>query len=301
MPWEDDDRRNACATPARGTLAGLIGEGIAASLTPALHMAEAAAQGSACVYRLLDLDRLDMGVADLPKLLKNAIDLGYDGLNVTHPCKQAIMPLLDSIDPDAEAIGAVNTVRIRDGLTRGFNTDASGFAAGLAWSIGEIGAARIVQLGAGGAGAATAAAALRLGASHVAIHDIDPARAAALVDRLAARFGDGKAGIVADLPQAMAGAQGLIHATPTGMAAHPGLPLDKGLLRPDLWVAEIVYFPLETELLRAARVIGCRTVDGGMMAVFQAVGAFEIFTGRKADADRMIRHFAALTNDGGEK
>lgn len=295
MPGNTDNLVEVREARSTGTLSGLIGEGIGASLTPAMHMAEGAAQGDAYVYRLIDLAKLGRTVADLPALLQAAIDLGFDGLNITHPCKQAILTLLDSVDPDAAAIGAVNTVRISGGRTHGFNTDASGFAAGLQRSIGDLRGARIVQLGAGGAGAATAAAVLWLGAAHVAINDTDPARASALVDRLRARFGEGSAGVVGDLAQAMGDAQGLVHATPTGMAAHPGLPLDAGLLRPDLWVAEIVYFPLETELLRTARAIGCRTVNGGMMAVFQAVGAFEIFTGMKADADRMMRHFAALT------
>ena len=92
----------------------------------------------------------------------------------------------------------------------------------------------------------------------------------------------------------MARADGLIHATPTGMAKHPGLPLPADLLRPSLWVAEIVYFPIETELLRVARQLGCRTVDGSSMAVYQAVGAFELFTGVAADASLMRRDFDQL-------
>ncbi len=80
------------------------------------------------------------------------------------------------------------------------------------------------------------------------------------------------------------------------MAKYPGLPLPAELLRPDLWVAEIVYFPMETELLKQARALGCRTLDGGGMAVFQAVEAFRLFTGIAPDAERMQRHFAALGN-----
>jgi shikimate dehydrogenase len=97
-----------------------------------------------------------------------------------------------------------------------------------------------------------------------------------------------------DAARALSDATGLIHATPTGMAKLPGMPLDAALLRPGLWVSEIVYFPIETELLRAARERGCRTVHGGTMAVGQAVGAFELFTGRKADAARMEKHFLSL-------
>lgn len=277
-----------------GIVAGLIGQDIQGSLTPAMHMAEAKAQGFAYVYRLIDLAGEPVSAERLTGLLKSAIDLGYDGLNITHPFKQAIMPLLDEIDPIAEAIGAVNTVRIANGTTRGSNTDALGFTAGIARDIGDIAGQKVVQLGGGGAGAATAAAALALGVEHVTIFDIDPSRAEALAQRLAARF-DGRASAGRDLADSLATASGLIHATPTGMAGHPGLPLDARLLTDRLWVAEIVYFPLETELLRVARHRGCKTAHGGTMAVFQAVGAFEIFTGAKADANRMVRHFASLT------
>ena len=92
---------------------------------------------------------------------------------------------------------------------------------------------------------------------------------------------------------------GLIHATPTGMAAHPGMAFDPSLLRPEMWVAEIVYFPLETELLRAARKRGCRTIDGGGMMVWQAVGAFEHFTGIQPDAARMEAHFRSIVSSVG--
>ncbi|MGP7795220.1 shikimate dehydrogenase [Sphingomonas sp. CLY1604] len=277
-----------------GIVAGLIGQDIQQSLTPSMHMAEAKAQGLAYVYRLIDLAGEAVGSERLAALVQGAIDLRYDGLNVTHPFKQAVMPHLDAIDPVAEAIGAVNTIHIVAGRTQGFNTDAFGFTAGIKRDIGDISGQSVVQLGAGGAGAATAAAALALGVGHVTIFDTDPSRAEALAQRLAARF-EGRASAGRDLIRAIADARGLIHATPTGMAGHPGLPIDPDLLTDALWVAEIVYFPLETELLRVARQRGCRTAHGGTMAVFQAVGAFEIFAGVKADADRMVRHFASLT------
>jgi shikimate dehydrogenase len=93
---------------------------------------------------------------------------------------------------------------------------------------------------------------------------------------------------------ALIGASGLIHATPTGMDKLPGMPLPIDLLRPELWVAEVVYFPLETALLKAARARGCATVDGGTMAVGQAIGAFELFTGLQADPARVETHFRRL-------
>jgi shikimate dehydrogenase len=133
-----------------------------------------------------------------------------------------------------------------------------------------------------------------MGAQTIQIFDADPARACALADALSARFGAGRAEAPGDLAAAMAAADGLIHATPTGMAKHPGLPLPAELLRPRHWVSEIVYFPLHTALLEAAAGIGCRTMTGGGMAVFQAVKAFELFTGVVPDAQRMQQHFSTL-------
>lgn len=278
----------------RDYLIGLIGENIQGSRSPALHEAEGQALGLRYAYRLIDLAARGMSVVDLPDLVSAAKRIGFDGFNVTHPAKQAIIPLLDAVDPDAAAIGAVNTVRIADGLATGFNTDAIGFAEGIRRGLPGVPMRSVVQLGAGGAGAATAQAILRLGAERLTLFDADPARAAALADRLAATFGEQRLDRTTGLAQAMAGADGLVHATPTGMAEHPGLPLPADLLRPGLWVAEIVYFPLETELLRTARSLGCRTVDGGDMVVFQAAAAIEIFTGRAVDGERMRRHFEAM-------
>ncbi len=91
-------------------------------------------------------------------------------------------------------------------------------------------------------------------------------------------------------------ASGLIHCTPTGMAGHSGMPLDERLLRPALWVSEIVYVPLETQLLKAARRVGCATADGGHMNVGQAIRGFRLFTGRDADPARMEACFRALVS-----
>jgi shikimate dehydrogenase len=278
----------------RSFLVGLIGEGIQASRTPALHEAEGDAQGVRYLYRKIDLTQLGLGVAALEELLLAAQRMGFAGLNITHPCKQAVIPLLDELSPDAQALGAVNTVVLRDGRRRGENTDCSGFAEAFRRGMADVALERVVQLGAGGAGAAVAHALLGHAVGQLTIQDVDPGRAAALAGRLCAQFGAGRAVACTDLAAAMAQACGLVHCTPTGMAAHPGLPLPEELLRPALWVAEIVYFPLETALLRAARARGCRTLDGGAMAVFQAADAFRLFTGITPDAERMLAHFLAM-------
>lgn len=275
-------------------LLGLIGAGIQASRTPGMHELEGDALGLRVLYRLIDLERLGRGPEALPELLLAAECMGFSGLNVTHPCKQAVLAHLHEVAPDAAALGAVNTVVLRDGRRVGHNTDAWGFAEALRRGLPGAPLDRVVQLGAGGAGAAVAHALLGLGVGQLLLHDTARDRAEALAARLAAHGGAGRIAVADELGAAVAGAYGLVNTTPVGMTAYPGLPLPKELLRAELWVADIVYFPLETELLRTARAIGCRTLDGGGMAVFQAVRAFELFTGRAPDAARMRRHFERL-------
>jgi shikimate dehydrogenase len=275
-------------------LIGLIGAGIEASRTPAMHEREASELGLRYVYKLIDLDRLNLGAEALPELLIAAERMGFDGLNVTHPCKQSVLAHLSELSAEARAIGAVNTVVLRDGRRIGSNTDASGFWESFRRGLPGAALDSVVLLGAGGAGAAVAHALFRLGAERLFIFDLEMQRAECLAAKLCTSFGDGRACAGADLEAAMAAANGLIHATPTGMAAHPGIPLPEHLLHARNWVAEVVYFPLETELLRAAKRRGCRTLDGGGMAVFQAAEAFRLFTGIQPDADRMRRHFISM-------
>lgn len=275
-------------------LAGLIGAGIQASRTPAMHEREGAEQGLRYVYRLIDLNVLKIGVEALPELLTAAERMGFNGLNITFPCKQAVIPLLSELSEDARALGAVNTVVLKDGRRIGHNTDASGFAEGFRRGLPDVKRDRVVQMGAGGAGSAVAHAAMHLGVEHLTIFDTDPARAAQVAGDVRARFGAGRAEPGTDLGRALAQADGLINATPVGMAKIPGTPVPKEHLHPGLWVAEIIYFPLETQLLKDARALGCRTLDGGGMAVFQAVDAFRLITGVEPDPERIRRHFAAM-------
>ena len=277
-------------------LTGLIGAGIGPSLSPMLHEREADRHGVRLLYRRLDIDELGRPAEDVGALLRAARDLGFDGLNITHPCKQLVIEHLDELDPAAAELGAVNTVVLRDGTAVGHNTDVTGFARNFARNLPDAPTDHVVQLGAGGAGAAVAHAVLTLGADRLTVADADPTRAAALAGSLERRFGPGRARMAAlpQLPQVLSGADGLVHATPVGMAAHPGLPLPAELLRPELWVAEVVYRPLETELLRTARALGCRTVDGGGMAVLQAAEAFRLFTGLAPHTDAMLADFTDL-------
>src|SRR5262249_54867111 len=277
----------------RSGLGGLVGTGIQASRTPGMHEREGAAHGVAYIYKIIDLDTLGLTAAALPELLNSARRFGFAGLNITHPCKQAVIPLLDDLSPDARALGAVNTVVFgRDGRAVGHNTDWSGFAESFRRRLSDVERHWVVQFGAGGAGAAVAHALLTLGVGELSIVDTDRERAQRLAQDLCGRFGAGHAVACRDPARAVRQADGIVNTTPLGMAKYPGMPLARELLRPDLWVADIVYLPLETELLRTARALGCRTMGGGGMAVVPAAGAVPLFSGRRPHAERLRRHFA---------
>lgn len=235
-----------------------------------------------------------MDACALPEISKAAQHFGFAGLNVTHPCKQAVIPLLDELSSDAAALGAVNTVVLKGGQRIGHNTDWWGFAESFRRELRDVRRDRVVQFGAGGAGAAVAHALLTLGTGEVVIIDTDEARAGDLAAALCARFGNGRATSGSLPAEAVASADGMVNTTPLGMAKYPGIVIPPDLLRPELWVADIVYFPLETELLRQARARGCRTMSGGGMAVFQAIGAFQHFTALEANTARMLRHFSEM-------
>lgn len=277
-------------------LVGLIGSGISRSLTPALHEREAAILGLDYEYRILDLDRLRRDPHDIGALLDDLEAEGYSAVNVTHPCKQLVIPALDRLSPDAERLGAVNLVLLGSDGREGLNTDWTGFGRALADGLPEVARERVVQFGAGGAGAATAYAALGSGVRELVLVDPDIAHA----DRLAAHLRELFPGhcIHACTPDVidLSSVDGVIHATPIGMAQHPGVAFDVEALPSNAWLAEIVYRPLETELLRAARARGLRTLDGSRMAVGQAIDSLRLITDHQPDPERMLAHFAELVH-----
>jgi len=285
------------ATPGTRTgpaiLVGLIGRGIQASLSPRMHEAEGARLGFRYIYKLIDLDPLGLDVGALPDLVLAAERLGFTGLNITHPCKEAVLACLDELSPDAAAIGAVNTVVFAGGRRAGHNTDCWGFAEGFRRRMPHVALGRVLQLGAGGAGMAVARALLELGVGRLAIYDPDRAKAAALAAALCRQFSPGRAEAVEAAETAARQADGIVNASPVGMAKYPGSPLSPAVLQPSQWVADIIYFPAETEFLREARAKGCATMPGSGMAIHQAVKAFELFTGVAPDAEAMAREFAA--------
>ena len=281
------------ATPAGPSLlVGLLGRGIQASRTPAMHEREAARHGLGCRYVLVDFDRLGLADGALQAVLSAGAEIGFQAFNVTHPFKQRIIPYLDSLAPEAAAIAAVNTVVYAGGRTTGHNTDSWGFAESFRGGLAGAPLGKVVQFGAGGAGAAVAHALMELGVADLAVVDREADRAEALAAHLRGAWGD-RLRATGDVEGALAAADGIVNTTPVGMAKYPGVPFPAERLEARHWVAEIIYFPEETELLRRARAKGCRTLAGTGMAIGQAVRAFELFTGRKPDMQAMASHFGA--------
>jgi shikimate dehydrogenase len=277
----------------RRSLVGLVGANIMSSLSPALHEDAFAAAGIDGCYRLIDLDRLpDPRLENVLTAVKAA---AFDGINVTFPCKQAIIPLLDEMSAEAQQIGAVNSVTITaSGRTTGHNTDRTGFRRSFEEELGpaSVQGRAAVVVGAGGAGRAVAFALMDLGAATVVVHDADQARATSLADDLMLHYGGSRGRLAGSLYDAISAAAGVVNATQTGMTGFPGNPVPVDALRAHHWVADIIYTPIETDLIKAARAAGARTLTGGGMCVHQAAEAFRLFTGVAPDTQRMHRTFA---------
>ncbi|CAN7684139.1 shikimate dehydrogenase [Neorhizobium sp. LjRoot104] len=282
----------------KGVVVGLLGAGIQLSRTPLMHEVEGARQGLRYIYKLLDTDTPAFSRRSLADIIWAAEAAGFAGLNVTFPYKQAALAHLDALSENASRLGAVNTIVFREGKRFGHNTDLYGFAEGFRRNMSDVPRDRVLQMGAGGAGSAVAQALMQLGVAHLVISDVDSGRAHELAAKLAAQFGTDRATArhFGDVEHERF--DGLVNATPIGMAKSPGMAVPASFLNAEMWVADIIYFPLETELLRAAGALGARTLSGEPMAIFQAVRALELFTGLKADPQAMKVTFASFNKGG---
>jgi shikimate dehydrogenase len=273
-------------------LTGLIGAPIAHSASPAMHEAAAHELGVRCHYQLIEV--AGAGRAELRLLLDGVRRLGFAGVNVTYPYKEAVLDLLDDVSPDAAAIGAVNTVVARGGRLIGYNTDTTGFAHAAAGLLAASGRGRVAVIGAGGVGKAIAFALAKLGIGELRIFDADRAKAEHLALGLKPR---GRATAVDSIEDAVHGAIGLVNATPVGMLSNRGSPIAESLLHRGLWVADAVYFPLWTPLLLAAKAKGARVMTGRELAIYQAANAFELFTGLEASTAVMGEAFDRVMSE----
>ncbi|WP_291575230.1 shikimate dehydrogenase [Bradyrhizobium sp.] len=255
-------------------LTGLIGAPIAHSASPAMHERAGDALGVRCLYQLIEVAGANR--EELRALLDGVRRLGFAGVNVTFPYKEAVLDLLDELSPTAAALGAVNTIVVSDGRLFGHNTDTTGFARAARDLVASSGRGAVAVIGAGGVGKAIVFALADLGVSEIRIFDTDRAKADGLAARLRASHGI----VVVDrVEDALRDAVGLVNGTPVGMLPSRGTPVPDALLHDGLWVADVVYSPLWTPLLLAAKARGARIMTGGELAIYQAVDAFELFTG----------------------
>jgi shikimate dehydrogenase len=278
-------------TGPRTYLAGLVGRGIGDSRSPEMHEREAAALGLPLVYRRVDFDRLGYDDGRLAETIRALHAIGFDGINVTHPFKQSVLASLDSVSADAAALGAVNTVVFRGGSRQGFNTDWTGFRANMQFGLPNAALHEVAQIGCGGAGSAVAYALLNMGVRRLRLFDPDAPKAQTMAQRIGIHFPRSTMIVAASAAAALDGADGVVQTSPVGMTSHPGIPFPTRFLRADMWVSDIVYFPIETELLRAARKLGCATLAGGGMAVHQAADAFRLITDVEPSVTRMMAAF----------
>ena len=255
-------------------LTGLIGAPIAHSASPALHQQAADALGVRCHYQLIEV--AGAGRDELKLLLEGVRRLGFAGVNVTFPYKEAVVDLLDELSPGAALIGAVNTVVVRDGRLTGYNTDTTGFAQAVTPLVTASSHGAVAVIGAGGVGKAIAFALAGLGVSELRIFDTDHAKAAHLAARLE---GHVRTAVTHSVEDALRGVAGVVNGSPVGMLPSLGTPVPDNLLHAGLWVADAVYSPLWTPLLTAARAKGATVMTGRELAIYQAADAFELFTG----------------------
>jgi shikimate dehydrogenase len=264
--------------PPRGSgrriLTGLLGAPIAHSASPAMHEQAADAMGLRCHYQLIEI--AGAGREQLKQLLEGVRRLGFAGINVTFPYKEAVLDLLDELSPDAAMIGAVNTIVVRDHRLIGYNTDKTGFARAIAPLVTASSHGPVALIGAGGVGKAIAFALAGLGVADLRIFDTERAKAAALAAQLE---GHARASIAGSVEDALHGAVGVVNGSPVGMLPSLGTPVPDHLLQAGLWVADAVYSPLWTPLLTAAKAKGATVTTGRELAIYQAADAFELFTG----------------------
>jgi len=276
--------------------AALVGQGIGASLTPDMHQAEARAQGFEYHYERFDTTRAPYSDMPLENLIAQAEQEGFAGLNITHPYKTRAAGLVDELSGPAKELGAINTVVFKGGKRTGHNTDYTGFGSAFRREFIDAAGDSVLLLGAGGAGLAVALALIDHPVAKLTVFDRQPKQAEALVDRLAASRPGAQVSVISSIHEIESSEiDGVVNATPMGMANYPGVAINPVFLTPSQWVFDIVYFPQETELLLKAKNQGCRVVSGASMAVFQAAAAFSLITGRAADPARMATVFAAIS------
>lgn len=281
------------ARKSKRVLLGLIGFPIAHSATPTTQEAAARAAGIEAHYHLIEA--AGAGREDLAAMLDGIRRLGFSGINVTYPYKEAVVPLLDGLSEQAAAMGAVNTIVVDDGRLIGHNTDASGFATAYRRLGRQDGDKPVAIIGTGGVGKAIAFALAGCGVTRLRLCDVDRSRAEALAGLLGTRA---IVEIANSAKEAAEGAAGIVNGTPIGMLPDRGIPIEPSAIQTSQWVADAVYHPLWTPLLKAAQKAGATVMTGRELSIHQAVDAFRLLTGLEASEAVIGAAFDSVTAAG---
>jgi shikimate dehydrogenase len=274
---------------------GLIGEGIANSISPFLHEEEARENQIDYSYRLIDTQAPFFAKMPINKLIEYAIDKQFVGLNITYPFKQQVVPYLDSSDKQVAELNSANTILIQDGKLSGYNTDYFGYAEFLKQQFTAEKLDTILLVGAGGAGRSVALALIDHGVRELVLNDISHPAAEELAELISVLRPRQKISVHTKQNIPKMDVTGVINATPMGMSKFPGLCVDPTDFPASCWMNDIVYFPLKTLFLKKAEESGHHIFDGSTMAVFQAAHSFYHFTGLAADKSRMMNNFEKRT------
>ena len=265
-------------------LFGVIGSPIGHSLSPAMHAAALEALGLDACYTAIEVPPAHLG-----PMLRALVLAGVEGLNVTVPLKARVLPLLDRVDPTARAIGAVNTIVVRDRATTGYNTDGVGFLQALrelGWRPGPV---RAVVLGAGGSARAVAWELTGIAGSDVLIANRHPARAQQLVRWLVRARSRSRVRAVPLAAVPVKTCELLVNATTVGMDAAADEPLiDPTALPRGAFVYDLVYHRTSS-LVRAARRRGCVAADGRSMLLYQGAASLRLWLARRPPIEVMRR------------
>jgi shikimate dehydrogenase len=255
---------------------GLLGHSIGHSMAPMLHETLGRLTGRNVHYPLHDHSVSEL--PDLASFLESLAAKGVTGINVTHPFKELVAPLVSIDDPVVQALGAINTIRFEAGTIKGFNTDYTGMAQAYRERFSDQPPGVVALLGAGGFGKAAIFAMADVGATVIHLYDPDAARAKSLADTVQAVTAS-KVKLFDSAEAAVNEVDGVLNGSPIGMYLYPGCPVDPRALTGVRWVFDAVYAPLETEFLNNAGALGAITMSGSELFFWQGIHAFEIFTG----------------------
>lgn len=273
---------------------GLIGDNIARSQSPVLHVEAGCLCGLNVTYERIIPP--DLGI-DFDAAFERCRSAGFRGINVTYPYKEAVVRRVAVEDPLTAQIGACNTVLFDPDIPRGHNTDHSGFVGAFRQSFPQARPGIVAMVGAGGVGKAIAFALERLGAEELRLFDTDRRRASSLAASIEAAGAAMRVVVCADAAAAADRADGLVNCTPLGMVGHPGSAIPGDLMATARWAFDAVYTPVDTQFLTEARARGISIMSGYELFFHQGVDAFRLFTGCEVDQGALRAALARRQED----